>query len=104
MKRRWEGKTGLPKLTAIFATVLMISLGLCGANFVAVILFVPIGGGTPPPPTWRDWPQYVLTFTGYAELLGMAVGLLGLLFVGLAAIWQAIHGSLFSNADETKDD
>jgi hypothetical protein len=32
----WENRTGLAKAVAIFSTILLLSLGLCGANFLAV--------------------------------------------------------------------
>ena len=95
LTKRWEGKTGLPKLATIFSTILLISLGLCGVNFFGVILFVPIGGGAPPPPSWRDLPAYLFGFGAYAELFGIAVGLLGLLCVGWVATWRWISPKLF---------
>src|SRR5208282_5728257 len=35
----WRGRTGLAKAAAILATALTISLGLCGANFLAISRF-----------------------------------------------------------------
>lgn len=102
MKLPWHGKSGLAKATALLATLLLVSIGLCGANFVGVILFVPIGGGNPPPPTWRDWPAYVLAPAAYIELAGIAVGIVGLIVVAVIAIFRAITRRSDAPSDQEK--
>jgi hypothetical protein len=89
MKMPWAGKSGLAQAAAIFATLTLVSLGLCGANFVAVIGFVPMGGGAAPQ-GWRNALGGVLTVTGVIELIGMAVGIVGLVGVGIAALVKAL--------------
>ena len=37
MKAPWANKTGLAKLISIFSTAFLVTLGLCGVNFVAVV-------------------------------------------------------------------
>jgi hypothetical protein len=75
------------KLAALSATVLLVSLGLCGANFFLVLRFVPFSGPGPQPgqPSPSNWPGNVLTATGVLELIGIAAGLIGLCF---AWIWN----------------
>lgn len=84
MKMPWHDKTGLSKLAAIFATTFGIALGLCGANFAAVIRFVPLAGPAPPPGT-PQWPGQLLTVTGFLELAAMAISIGGLVVVGIFA-------------------
>jgi hypothetical protein len=84
MKMPWTDKTGLLKAAVMFAMLLLVSLGLCGVNFVAVIRFVPMSGGASPH-SWRDTLSSVLGVTGVLELVGMAIGAVGLISVGIAA-------------------
>lgn len=90
MKTPWMGKTGLAKSATMFAALVLISLGLCGFNFVAVIGFLPTGGGASPH-SWRDVLGSVLTVTGVLELIGMAIGFAGLICVGVAALFNSIR-------------
>jgi hypothetical protein len=90
MKMPWMEKTGLAKGATIFATLLLVSLGLCGFNFVAVIGFVPMGGGASPQ-SWRQTLGVMLTITGMIEFVGMAIGIAGLLSVGIAALFNAVR-------------
>ena len=88
MKLPWHSKTGLAKAATILAMVLIISFGLCGANFFAVIRFVPFGGSE------ADIAQHqvvtnVLTFTAYAELVGIFGSLLGLAICAVMAVFQS---------------
>lgn len=66
MKLPWVGKTGAAKAVAAFATLLLVSVGLCGVNWV-VALKVPssdyLGG---------------LLVAGWLELAGILVGFVGL--------------------------
>jgi hypothetical protein len=84
MAKRYEG---LARLATISATVFGVSLGLCGATFVATITFGNLmidgyGGGAYRP-------------LGILELLGMAAGLLGLAIAGISALvqWIGSHGA-----------
>jgi len=81
MKLPWHKRTGYSKAIAILATILTISLGLCGANFFAVIRFVPLGGPAPAPGT-PTWPGTVLSITGWAEIVAICGSILGLAIVG----------------------
>jgi hypothetical protein len=92
MKMPWQDRTGLAKVTAFLATVLIVSLGLCGTNFFAVIFFVPLGGPGPQPgiPEPSHWPADVLTTTGAIELIGIAGSLIGLLVVAFITIYRSV--------------
>jgi hypothetical protein len=81
MKFPWQNRTGYPKAIAILATILTISLGLCGANFFAVIRFVPLGGPASSPGT-PTWPGTLLSITGWAEIIAICGSVLGLAIVG----------------------
>jgi hypothetical protein len=76
MKAPWRGKTGLAKAAAILASVLTISLGLCGANFFA---FTHAGSidSTPQGASLGS----LLIYTGYAELFAILGSFLGLIVV-----------------------
>jgi hypothetical protein len=89
MKLPWQDNTGTAKLTAILATTFCIALGLCGANFVAVIMFVPLAGPAPPAGT-SEWPSQILTITGIIEILAMGISAPGLVVIGIITIARAI--------------
>ena len=82
----WTNKTGLAKATAILATIALVSIGLCGANFVAVITFGSLSGGS----EGFQWVSEVLAFAGFAELAGILIGIVGLLIVVVIALIGAI--------------
>ena len=87
MKLPWQNQTGLAKLAAILATILLVALGLCGANFVAVMKFVPFDG------TSRETPLWVsqgLMLTAFFELFFMGLSTLGLVVIAIIAIARAI--------------
>lgn len=70
------------KTVILFALVLLISVGLCGANYVAFPAFgLPISGGTPPGPhgELKVNVSLALIGTAFLELLAMGVGAAGLL-------------------------
>jgi hypothetical protein len=96
MKMPWHDQTGLTKLAAIFATTLGIALGLCGANFAAVIKFVPLAGPAPPSGTAR-WPGQVLIMAGFIELTVIAISAGALIVIGLAAITRAVKNHFTHN-------
>jgi hypothetical protein len=89
LKAPWANKTGAAKLTAIFATSLLIALGLCGVNFVATIRFVPLSGpGNHVPPTTQertaDLISNLLGFTAFFEIAVILISIVGLVFGWLA--------------------
>ena len=71
-------KSGLKKAAAILGAIFLISLGLCGANFVVVA-------------NGNNYPGALLMSTGFLELLGMAVGAIGLAIVGVIAIVRKVR-------------
>lgn len=77
-----EKKSGQEKVVAVLATVFLVSLGLCGVNFVAVMSSNGSGAGA--------W----LGITAYIELFGMVLSGGGLLFIAIIAIASAIIDSL----------
>ncbi len=93
MKMPWSDKTGLAKATAIFATLLLVSIGLCGANYVSVIVFSTISAGSVPGEGLKAFALDGLTFAGVAELLGMIVGALGLFITAVIMAVRAITKS-----------
>lgn len=80
MKLPWHNKTGYAKAITILATILVLSIGLCGANFLAVVRFVPLGGPAPRPGT-PTWPGTLLSITGWVEIVGILGSIAGLGFV-----------------------
>jgi hypothetical protein len=76
MSLPWTGKTGLAKLATIFATGFLVSLGLCGANFVAVMSGF---SGHPVLPN-------LLFITAWLEIAGMLVCAVGLLVIGIVML------------------
>ena len=81
----WANKTGLAKATAILATVLGVSLGLCGMNFFAVISFA----GS----SWFSGGVTFLAVAGWIELAAIALSFVGLIVVGVMAAVRAVTGS-----------
>ncbi|WP_263375680.1 hypothetical protein [Granulicella aggregans] len=87
MKTPWTDKTGLAKLVAILATILLISLGLCGANFFAVLSFM----GSPEAPRGvTPWPMKLLEATGRAELIAIFGSTFALLLVLVISSGRAV--------------
>ena len=89
MKMPWKDKTGLAKATALLATVFCVAIGLCGANFVGIIMFVPIGGSSGPT-GFRAWVSNTLGVTAYLEVAAMVLSGAGLIVIALLAIARAI--------------
>jgi hypothetical protein len=81
MNMPWHGRAGLAKSTAIFATLLLVSLGLCGTSLAFTKLGAVPGNNT----VTIIW--IVVCFT---ELAGILVGIIGLVVVALIAIFRAI--------------
>ena len=96
MRLRWHNRTRLAKMAAIFAGMLTISLGLCGANFVA---FARWGNYETAHASWL--PSTLLVYTGVAEIFGILVGGTGLLIVACAALvdWVRARGSAMRNTE-----
>jgi hypothetical protein len=90
MKMPWEDKTGLGKAAAFFATLLLVSIGLCGANFVGVLVLSSTTSGLGPGRSWWRIPMTGLTFAAYIELLGIFVGAVGMVIVAIAFAIRAI--------------
>jgi hypothetical protein len=97
MKMPWHGKSGLAKATAFLATLLGVSLGLCGVNFVAVMSAVSWGGSS-------SMAASVLTFTGIVELAGIAVGIVGLVIVAIIAIVRTFLPRSEAPSDQEKSE
>jgi len=91
MKMPWTDRTGLAKAAVIFALLLIVSIGLCGANLALFSRYGAISGGTPEPPRSAGG-SLVLMATGFAELAGMVVGAAGLVVVGLMAVVRGLYG------------
>ena len=87
MKLPWQTLTGLSKMAAIFATILVIAIGFCGLN-----LIVTSRG--------HDYPSPLVMLTGILESLAIIGSALGLIIIGLIAI---IH-SIFPATPNSKDD
>ena len=86
MKAPWIGKTGLAKATAILATVLLVSLGLCGVNFLVVASSdSPRLGGL------RDAISVVFIGTALAEWAAILLSVAGLVTVAVIAVWRALR-------------
>jgi hypothetical protein len=80
-----ERKSGLAKTGAFFAVGFGVSLGLCGANYVADQLATGDRIG-----------QFLMN-TGIIELAGMVVFGAGLVVVGMFAICRLIYRALTDN-------
>jgi len=103
MKMPWSGKTGLAQATAIFAVMFIVSVGLCGANMALFSRFATVSGGTPPPgrPVWASM---TLIVTAFIELIGMAVGALGLIVVAIAALISWITRKIATMKHNAEDE
>ncbi|MDP9050981.1 MAG: hypothetical protein M3O31_09730 [Acidobacteriota bacterium] len=86
MYKPWENKSGLAKALAILATVLGISLGLCGANYAVMIV------------THSAIDGFLVT-TGMVELIGILGSIIGLIVVAIIAIVRSLF---FKDPDRTQ--
>jgi hypothetical protein len=89
MKLPWHDRTGYPKSIAIFATILTVSLGLCGANLALFSRHGYISG--PNDPTRSAGLSMFLMATGFFETIGIAVGLGGLVIGTLALAGVSLY-------------
>ena len=87
MQSPWHDLTGWKKALAVFAAMLIVSLGLCGTNYLAFSHFnLPVGGGTVAGQESKERLAGILIISGALEVIAIAVSLLGVLvsLVGLA--------------------
>jgi hypothetical protein len=84
MKMPWQDKTGLARASAVLATVLLISLGLCGANFAA---FTQSGFMSNKPQRYST----LLMYTGFVELFTILGSLVGLTIVGFIYVRRSVR-------------
>jgi hypothetical protein len=89
MKMSGENRTGLAKAAAISASILIVSLGLCGMN-----LLTAKGLNT----SGKFFPVFMVT--GVLELIGIFVGLAGLLIVGLLALIRTLRPGTGQSGEE----
>jgi hypothetical protein len=95
MRNPLRGTTGWTQALAIFAALAVISLGLCGLNYGAVLLLNTSANG-PSAPANQGAQRLggILMGTGMLELVGMAVGALGVVICLLGLLIQtAITGT-----------
>jgi len=81
MRTPWATKTGLAKTATIFATVLLVSLGLCGLNDVAMLNYVP---------GRHRWNQFLL-IAAWTELAAIAVSVMSLLVIAGIEIYRTLR-------------
>lgn len=87
MKLPWHNQTRLAKWAAILATILLVAVGLCGANFVAVAKFVPLAGPAPATPSpLPDWAGGVLIVAAFVEAAVIILSTLGLILIVIFTI------------------
>lgn len=83
MRAPWTNKTGLAKATAILATVLGISLGLCGVNYIAFVSHYDTLGNAA---------FQILVWAAWCETAAIVVSAAGLIVVGAMALWRLLRG------------
>jgi len=77
MSTKWAEKPTSAKATTVFAVIFLVSAGLCGVNFLAALGLNSTAEG-------------FLSITGYAELVGMVVGLTGLIAIAFISLLRWI--------------
>jgi len=73
----WFSKANLKKQIALFASIAGVSIGLCGANAALLARYGYISG--PNDSTRSAGLSMVLMFTGFCELIGSVIGVVGLI-------------------------
>jgi hypothetical protein len=86
MRNLLGGSTGWAKGLAIFAALLVISIGLCGLNYEAALLLKTPANGSANPFGG------ILMLAGVLELLGMGLGALGVVICLLGLFIQTAIG------------
>jgi hypothetical protein len=97
MKMPWEGRSGLARWIAIYATLLLVSSGLCGAN--AGLWSLLDSASKANPYSIADWAGILLMITGFVEWLGIIVGAGGLIILTLIALFFWIANKLSPTKD-----
>lgn len=91
MRMPWSNKVGLAKVVAIVATILLVSLGLCGINFVAAIGLASQGARI----VSAGWLQEFFLIAGLIESVAIVVSAIALvavfLFREFQAVWRHFH-------------
>ncbi len=90
MQNPYRKLTGFKKALAIFITVLIVSLGLCGINFGLFTQTRDIFARAPAQNSVFARATGILVFSGLAELAGIAIGLLGVIVSLLLMAYEAI--------------
>ena len=88
MRLPWHNRTGLAQAAAFLATILTISLGLCGANVLALEIV-----------SYESQLAGVLFVTGIAELIAILVSFAALIIVLFIMLFQSIEARLSSGHD-----
>jgi hypothetical protein len=93
MRDLLRNSTGWMRALAISAALLVISLGLCGLNYGAVLLLnTPANGPSVPANQAAQRLGGILIWTGMLELVGMGVGALGVVICLLGLVIQTAIG------------
>ena len=101
MKMPWDGKSGLAKAATIWTLVLLLSLGLCGANFALFARHGAIAGDGPVSDR-TVFATNSLMVTGFLELIGMAIGAIGLISVVILALIKFVQKSFKPRTEDTQ--
>jgi hypothetical protein len=89
MKMPWTGTSGLARPAVAFATLLFVSVVLCGGSLVTDFSITGVFGGLDPGvPRWLD---RLLEVICYAAMISICVALAGLVVVGLAWVVKGIR-------------
>lgn len=101
MKMPWSGKPSLAKAATMWTVLLLLSLGLCGANSALFARYGAISGGGPV--SGRTiFATNSLMVTGFLELIGMAIGAIGLISVVILALIRLVQKFFKPRPEETQ--
>jgi hypothetical protein len=87
MKAPWANKTGAAKIAVWSATVLGVSLGLCGANYAVFAHLVGFDNAS----SRGGFTQalgFLVIVTGLLESIGIVVGAVGVICALLFGLWD----------------
>ncbi len=101
MKMPWDGKTGLAKAATMWTLVLLLSLGLCGANLALFGRYGAISGGGPVSDR-TIFATNSLMVTGFLELIGMLIGAIGLISVIVTAVIKLVRNCFNPRPEDTR--
>ena len=99
MKMPWGGKPSLAKAATMWTLLLLLSSGLCAANFALFGRYGAIGGGGHPSDR-TIFATNSLMVMGLLELIGMAIGAIGLISVVVLALIKLVQKSFKSGPEE----